>query len=146
MSPFIFKFAITDLVFLICILILSIVCAVREGQLVNQTISINFVNVRNFYNSGAFAATAFFGFLSSLCYLVLIISWSITSQRRRKLKKAAIVVTPPPPPYSNEDIHVYTADNVIYPPNPTVNVHADVKEIKKDKKSKKTKLVVVPDN
>ncbi len=82
-----FKFAITDIIFLVALSILSIVSAVRESQLQNQSILVNSIDIRSYYNLGSFASAAFFGLLSCIIYIVLIVAWVILHQRKRRHNK-----------------------------------------------------------
>ncbi len=58
--------------------------AVRESQLSYQSILVNSIDIRSYYNIGSFAATAFFGFLSFCIYLALLIVWVVLHKQKRK--------------------------------------------------------------
>ena len=58
--------------------------AVRESQLSYQSILVNSIDIRSYYNIGSFAATSFFGFLSFCIYLALLIVWVVLHKQKRK--------------------------------------------------------------
>lgn len=123
---------------------LSIVCSVREGQLTNQTISVNYVDIRNFYNRGAFAATAFFGFLSSIFYTIIIIAYAITNKHKRARSKQRsqynvndLTYNVPPQPLPPQ--HLVMAAN---PAQIQVTKKVKTKKSKKNPKVKVTQEVI----
>ena len=68
MSVFFKKLLITDVLWFIAMLILAIVCAVKEGQIKDNS-NIIYLN-KGLINIGAFGSAAFFGFLCSILYCV----------------------------------------------------------------------------